>query len=75
MDPSNIKSSCGTQNKNSNPMGIVLMIDHVTWRIIQKWIPPHEIFMWETKKSHPMGIGLAIDHVTWGNMQKWIPRT
>ena len=32
MDSPPIKSSCGTQNKNSNPMGIGLGIDYVTWR-------------------------------------------
>ena len=30
-----IKSSCGAQNNMSNPMGIGLEIDYVTWRIIQ----------------------------------------
>ena len=49
MDPSQIKSSCGTQNNSSNHMGIQLGIDYVTWRNIQKWIPPHVIFMWDTK--------------------------
>ena len=55
---------------NSNPMGIGLgKIDYV-WdqhkisRKILKWIPPHQIFMWDTKKiSNPMGIGLGIDYV------------
>ena len=37
--PSHIKSSCGTQSKNFNPMGIRLRIDYATWRNIQKWIP------------------------------------
>ena len=49
MDSPHIKSSCGTQNKISNPMGIGLGIDYVTWRKILKWIPPHQIFMWDTK--------------------------
>ena len=40
MDSPHIKSSCGTQNKISNPMGIGLGIDYVTWRKILKWIPP-----------------------------------
>ena len=40
MDSSHIKSSCGTQNKNSNLIGIGLGIDYVTWRKILKWIPP-----------------------------------
>ena len=40
MDSPHIKSSCGTQNKNFNPMGIELGIDYVTWRKILKWIPP-----------------------------------
>ena len=30
----------GTQKKNSNPMGIGLGIDYVTWWEILKWIPP-----------------------------------
>ena len=33
---------------DSNPMGIGLGIDYVTWRKILKWIPPHQIFMWES---------------------------
>ena len=40
MDSPHIKSSCGTQNKILNPMGIGLGIDYVTWRKILKWIPP-----------------------------------
>ena len=40
MDPPHIKTLSGTQNGNSNPMGIGSGIDYVTrWRII-KWIPP-----------------------------------
>ena len=35
-----IKSSCGTQSKISNPMGIGLGMDYVTWMNIQKWTPP-----------------------------------
>ena len=69
MDSPHIKSSCGTQNKISNPMGIGLGIDYVTWRKILKWIPPtskenpkmdppHQIFMWDTRK-----------------ILKWIPPT
>ena len=38
--PPGIKTSCGTQNKNSNPMGIGLGIDYFTWWEISKWIPP-----------------------------------
>ena len=49
MDSPPIKTSCGTQNKNSNPMGIGLGIDYVTWWEILKWIPPHQNFMWDTK--------------------------
>ena len=49
MDSPHIKTSCGTQNKNSNPMGIGLGIDYVTWWEILKWIPPHQNFMWDTK--------------------------
>ena len=79
MDSPHIKSSCGTQNKISNPMGIGLGIDYVTWRKILKWIlPPHQIFMWDTKCgkiSNPMGIGLGIDYVTWRKILKWIPPT
>ena len=37
--PSHIKSSCGTQNKISKPMGRVRGMDYVPWRNIQKWIP------------------------------------
>ena len=51
MDPPHIKTSCGTQNKNSNPMGIGLGIDYVTWWEILKCIPPHQNFMWDTKKK------------------------
>ena len=51
MDSPPIKSSCGTQKKNSNRMGIGLGIDNVTWRKILKWIPPHQIFMWDTKRK------------------------
>ena len=61
MDSPHIKSSCGTQNKISNPMGIGLGIDYVTWRKILKWIPPTsnlhvgkitKIFMWEHFQSY-----------------------
>ena len=65
MDPPHIKTSCGTQNKNSNPMGIGLGIDYVTWWEILKWIPP-------TSKL-PMGIGLGSDYVTWWEILKWDP--
>ena len=40
LNPPHIKSSCGTQNKNSDPMGIGLEIDYVTWRKILRKIPP-----------------------------------
>ena len=40
MDPPHIKTLCGTQKKNSNPMGIGLGIDYVTWWEILKLIPP-----------------------------------
>ena len=80
MDSPHIKSSCGTQNKISNPMGIGLGIDYVTWRKILKWIPPtsnlhvgHKIK--QNKISNPMGIGLGIDYVTWRKILKWIPPT
>ena len=39
MDSPHIKSSWG--QKISNPMGIGLGIDYVTWRKILKWIPPN----------------------------------
>ena len=42
IDSPHIKSSRGTQNKHSNPMGIGLGIDYVTWRKILKWIPPQD---------------------------------
>ena len=45
MDSPHIKSSCGTQNQNSNPMGIGLGIDYVTWRKVLMWIPPFRIFL------------------------------
>ena len=75
MDSPPIKTSCGTQNKNSNPMGIGLGIDYVTWWEILKWIPPHQNFHVGTqnKNSNPMGIGLGIDYVTWWEILKWIP--
>ena len=40
MDPPHINTSCGTQNENSNPMGIGLGVDDVKWWKIIKWIPP-----------------------------------
>ena len=40
MDPPDIKASCGSENLNSNPMGIGLGMDYFTWREILKWIPP-----------------------------------
>ena len=43
MDCPHIKSSCGTQNKISNPMGIGLGIDYVTWRKF-KIVSPHMKF-------------------------------
>ena len=49
MDPPHIKSSCGTQNTNSNHMGIRLEIDYVRWSEILKWIPPHQTFLWDRK--------------------------
>ena len=52
MDPRDIKSSCGTQNVTSNPMGIGLGIEYVTCRTVGKWTPPpHQIFMGDT--THP----------------------
>ena len=39
-NPPQFITSCGTQNRNSNPMGIGLGIDYVTWWEILKWIPP-----------------------------------
>ena len=46
MDSPHIKSSCGTQNKISNPMGIGLGIDYVTWENPKM---ENQIFMWDTK--------------------------
>ena len=40
MHPPHIKPQRETQNKNSNPMGIGLGIDYVTWWEILKWDPP-----------------------------------
>ena len=41
MDLPHIKSSCGTQSKISNPMGIGCGMDYVRCRNIQKSIRPH----------------------------------
>ena len=67
----------GTENQNSNPMGIGLGIYYVTWKNIQKCIPPHMKSECGTqnKNSNRTGIGLGIDYVTWKNIQKWIPPT
>ena len=75
MDSPPIKTSCGTQNKNTNPMGIGLGIDYVTWWEILKWIPPpiKNSCGTQNKNSNPMGIGLGIDYVTWWEILKWIP--
>ena len=54
MDSPHIKSSCGTQRKNSNPMGIGLGIDNVTWRKILKWIPPTSNLQVKHKKKIPI---------------------
>ena len=54
MDSPQIKSSCGTQNKNSDPMGIGLGIDYVTWRKILKWIPPTSNLHVGHKKNIPI---------------------
>ena len=35
MDPSHIKFSCGTQNGNSNLVGIGFGLHDITWRNIQ----------------------------------------
>ena len=88
MDSPHIKSSCGTQNKISNPMGIGLGIDYVTirnvdWRKIMshggksKMDSPHikSSCGTQNKISNPMGIGLGIDYVTWRKILKWIPPT
>ena len=40
MDPPYIKTLSVSQNNDSNPMGIGLGIDYVTWWEILKWIPP-----------------------------------
>ena len=69
----------GFPPSKSNPMGIGLGIDYVTWRKILKWI-----LKWihiksscgtQNKISNPMGIGLGIDYVTWRKILKWIPPT
>ena len=52
MDSPHIKSSCGTQNKISNPMGIGLGIDYVTWRKILKCIPPTSNLQTAHKGEH-----------------------
>ena len=52
MDSPHIKSSCGTQNKISNPMGIGLGIDYVTWRKILKWIPPTSKSYHRVRNTH-----------------------
>ena len=39
VDPPDIKTLSGTQNGNSNAMGIGLGIDYFTWWEILKWIP------------------------------------
>ena len=46
MDSPHIKSSCGTQNKISNPMGIGLGIDYVTWRKIKMDSPHQNPILW-----------------------------
>ena len=53
MDPPHIKASCGTQKNNSNPMGIGLGLDYVTWWKILNGSPPHQTFMWDTKEKFP----------------------
>ena len=67
MDPPHIKSSCGTQNKNSNPMVIGLGMNYVTAGNIQKLILTHikSSFGTHNKNSNPMDIGLGIDFVAW----------
>ena len=40
MDPPTSKLHVGHKTKNSNPMGIGLGMDYVTWWEILKWIPP-----------------------------------
>ena len=76
-DPCHIKTSCATENENSNPMGRGLGIDYVTWWEILKWILPHIKTSCGTlnKNSNPMGRGLGIDYVTWWEILKWIPPT
>ena len=48
MDAPHIKTCCGTQNENSNAMGIGLGFDYVTWWEILKWIPARQNFMRDT---------------------------
>ena len=77
MVPPHINTSCGTETKNSNPMGMGLGTDYVTWWEILKWIPPTIKTSCGTQKksSNPMGIGLRSDYVTWWEILKWIPPT
>ena len=64
MGPPNIKSSCVTENQNSNPMGIGLGIDYAAWRHVQKGTPPtSNLYVGHGKKPHPVGIGLEVDYV------------
>ena len=75
MDPPNMKSSCATQNKNTNPMGLGLAIDYVTGRNIQnRTLPlPHIESSCATQNRNSMRSG--IDYVAWRNIHKCIPPT
>ena len=75
MDPPHIKSSCGTRDSTSNPMGIRLGFEYVTGRNMQKWMPPtSNRHLGPRKKFQPyVGIGLGIDYVSWRNLQKRNP--
>ena len=76
MHPPDIKTSCGTQNKNSDPMGVrlELAMSHCG---NPKMDPPHIKTSCGTQRqnSNPMGIGLRIDYVAWWEILKWIPTT
>ena len=51
-------------------------IDYVTWRRIQKWIPPHikSSFGAQEEFCNSMDIWFETDYVIRKNLPKWIPR-
>ena len=54
IDPPHIKTLSGTQNRNSNPMGIGLGIGYVTFWEILKWIPATSKLHVRYKKKTPI---------------------